>query len=114
MLGTVTVNTSAPQHLLALSTAPSADVGRAIVKTLVERRLIACGTVLPGATSIYRWKGAVEDAQEVVMLMKTTEERWAELAAAYPALHPYEVPELIAVPIAAGLGPYLAWLSAET
>lgn len=110
----MTVNTSAPRHLLALSTAPSADVGRAIVKTLVERRLIACGTVIPGATSIYRWKGAVEDSAEAVMLLKTTHERWRELAEVFPSLHPYDVPELIAVPIAAGLAPYLEWLSAET
>ena len=110
----MTVNTSAPEHLLALSTAPSADVGRAIVKTLVERRLIACGTVLPGATSIYRWKGAVEDTPEAVMLLKTTRQRWRELAEVFPSLHPYDVPELIAVPIAAGLAPYLEWLSAET
>lgn len=114
MLGTVTVNTSAPTHLLALSTAPSADVGRAIVKTLVERRLIACGTVLDSATSIYRWKGAIEDTHEAVLLLKTTSERWRELAEVFPSLHPYDVPELIAVPLAAGLGPYLDWLSAET
>ena len=110
----MTVNTSAPRHLLVLATAPSADVGRAIVKTLVERRLIACGTVLSGAQSIYRWNGAIENAAEVVMLMKTTSERWRELSEVFPSLHPYDVPELIAVPIVAGLGPYLEWLSRET
>ncbi len=89
-------------------------MARAIVKTLVERRLVACGTVLDSATSIYRWKGQLEDAHEAVMLMKTTTERWRELAEVFPSLHPYEVPELIAVPIAAGLAPYLEWLSTET
>ncbi len=97
-----------------IATAPSADAGRDIVTALVERRLIACGTVLDGATSIYRWKGAIETAPEAVLLLKTTTERWRELADVFPSLHPYDVPELIAVPIAAGLEPYLEWLSAET
>lgn len=96
------------------TTAPSAEAGRTIVRALVERRLVACGTVLPGAVSIYRWKGAVEQQDEAVVMLKTTAERWPALAAALPELHPYEVPELIAVPASAGLPAYLQWLSDET
>lgn len=99
---------------MALSTAPSEEVGRRIIASLVERRLIACGTLLPGAVSIYRWQGAVEEAREVVLILKTTAGRWDELRETYPTLHPYDVPELIAWPIAAGHTPYLDWLSAET
>lgn len=96
------------------TTTPSAEAGRTIVRALVERRLVACGTVLPGAVSIYRWKGAVEQQDEAMVILKTTTERWSALAAALPELHPYEVPELIAVPASAGLPGYLQWLSDET
>lgn len=75
---------------------------------------MACGTVIPGGVSIYRWKGDVEEQREAVVILKTTAARWAALAAALPELHPYEVPELIAVPAAAGLPAYLQWLSEET
>ncbi|MGA2383697.1 MAG: divalent-cation tolerance protein CutA [Gemmatimonadales bacterium] len=100
--------------LTALTTAPSAEAAKRLVRTLVERRVIACGTVLPGAVSTYWWQGAVAEEEEVVVVMKTTAERWAELAATLPGLHPYEVPELIALPVADGHPPYLAWVRAET
>jgi periplasmic divalent cation tolerance protein len=104
-----------PNSLLAaLTTAPSADAAKRLVRTLVERRLVACGTVLPGATSTYWWQGAVTEEEEVVVVLKTTAARWSALAAALPALHPYEVPELIALPVVGGHGPYLAWVRAET
>lgn len=99
---------------MALTTAPSAEAARVLVRALVERRLVACGTVIPGATSIYWWRDAVEESAECVVILKTTASRWSELAAALPGLHQYEVPELIAVPIMAGHGPYLEWLGAET
>lgn len=99
---------------MAVTTAPSAEEGRRIVRALVERRIIACGSVLPGATSIYRWKGTVEEAAETVVLMKTTAERRPDLERVLPELHPYEVPELIVLPIVGGHTPYLDWLSAET
>jgi periplasmic divalent cation tolerance protein len=110
------VNVSAPEgdYLLAVTTLPSVEAARSLARALVERRLVACGTVLPGATSVYRWKGEVEESEEAVVLLKTTASRWAELAAALPLLHPYQVPELIAVPVVAGHRPYLEWLSAET
>jgi periplasmic divalent cation tolerance protein len=99
---------------MAVTTAPSAEAASALVRELVARRLIACGTVLPGAHSIYRWKGAVEESDEAVVLLKTTGGRWEELKAVLPSLHPYEVPELIAVPIVDGHAAYLDWLIAET
>ena len=110
----MTFNAAATAYILAVTTVPSVDEGRRIVKELVERRLIACGNVLPGATSIYRWKGAIEETAEAVVLMKTTAGRWPELERALPALHPYDVPELIALPILGGHAAYLEWLSAET
>lgn len=114
LLGPVTFNNGETACVLAVTTAPSEDEGRRIVRALVERRIIACGNVLPLATSIYRWKGAVEETREAVVLMKTRMERVRALQDALPALHPYEVPELIVVPITGGHGPYLDWLRAET
>jgi periplasmic divalent cation tolerance protein len=102
------------QYLVALTTTPSEPVASSLVRALVERRLIACGTMLVGASSIYRWKGSIEAAPEVVVLMKTTVDRWDALKAALPSLHPYDVPELLALPVADGLQPYLDWLFAET
>jgi periplasmic divalent cation tolerance protein len=110
----VTLNAYASVYVMAVSTVPSLDVGRRLVRQLVERRLIACGNVLPGATSIYRWKDAIEETPEAVILMKTRVEKWEELKQVFPALHPYDVPELIMVPIMGGHQPYLDWLSAET
>ncbi|HXY69961.1 MAG TPA: divalent cation tolerance protein CutA [Gemmatimonadales bacterium] len=100
--------------LAALTTAPSAEKAKRLVRTLVERRLVACGTVLPGAASTYRWHGVVTEEEEVVVILKTTATRWAALAAALPALHPYEVPELVALPVVGGYRPYLEWLRSET
>jgi periplasmic divalent cation tolerance protein len=99
---------------MAVTTVPTVEAARALVRSLVERRVVACGTIVPGAVSIYRWQGAIEEAGEVVVLLKTTVGRWPALREALPALHPYEVPELVAVPIAGGHPPYLDWLSAET
>jgi periplasmic divalent cation tolerance protein len=100
--------------LAALTTAPSAETAKRLVRTLVERRLIACGTVLPGAVSTYWWQGAIAEEEEVVVVMKTTAERWPELAATLPGLHPYEVPELIAFRATGGHPRYLEWVRAET
>ncbi len=100
--------------MLAVTTVPSMDEGLRIVRTLVERRIVACGTVLPGAVSLFRWQGTIEEAEEVVVLLKTRADRVRDLDAALPELHPYDVPELIVVPITGGHGPYLDWLSAET
>jgi periplasmic divalent cation tolerance protein len=100
--------------LLVLTTLGSADAARTLVRGLVEDRVIACGTLLAGGTSIYRWRGAMTEESEVVVLLKTRVERWDALCAAVTARHPYEVPELLAFPVERGLASYLAWLGAET
>ena len=105
---------SAGTHIVAFTTAPSPEAARALVGALVERRLVACGTVVPGAVSVYRWRGAVEQQDEALVVLKTTTGRWPELAAVFSGLHPYEVPELVAVPVVGGLPAYLRWLSEAT
>ena len=98
--------------LLVLTTFTSeADAAR-VVQVLLEERLVACGNLLPGARSLYRWKGGVADEREVVVLMKVREGDWAALVARLHELHPYEVPECIAVRVAAGSPEYLAWFEA--
>ena len=99
--------------LVALSTVGSADDAQRIARALVERRLAACVNVVPGLTSVYAWKGAVETDQELLLVIKTRRARFEALRAALVELHPYEVPELIALPVEAGHGPYLDWLNAS-
>jgi periplasmic divalent cation tolerance protein len=89
--------------------ASEADAAR-VVRQLVEERLVACGNVLPGVRSIYRWKGSVEDAREVMAVLKTRKQDWTALLSRLHELHPYETPECIAVRIAAGAPRYMAWL----
>ena len=104
----------APTALLVLTTLPDRDAADSLVRELVERRLIACGTVLDGVTSVYRWEGSVEQARETQVLLKTSQVRWESLRDAVMRLHPYDVPELLALPVAAGLPAYLAWVGSET
>jgi periplasmic divalent cation tolerance protein len=98
------------ERLLALSTVATAGDAERIARAVVERRLAACVNVLPEVVSIYRWKGSVEREEERLLVMKTTSERFEALRRAIVELHPYEVPEVIALPVAAGHEPYLAWL----
>jgi periplasmic divalent cation tolerance protein len=98
---------------VALSTAPDAETAARIARVLVEERLAACVNLVPGVRSLYRWKGRVEDAGEVLLLIKTRAERLDALAARLRALHPYELPELVALPATGGLGAYLDWVAAE-
>ena len=100
--------------LLAYCTCPDADSAEAIAHALVEERLAACVSRLPGVRSTYRWQGSVEQADEVLLLIKTTADRLDALTARLRALHPYELPELIAVEVRAGLPAYLDWVAAET
>lgn len=100
--------------VVVLVTAPTSEVASTLVRALVERRLIACGTILPGATSIYRWGGAIEEAREVQLVLKSSAERVPELTAAIIALHPYENPEVLVLDAAGGSEPYLRWVLDET
>jgi periplasmic divalent cation tolerance protein len=102
------------QILLVLTNLPDAAGAQALAASLVSERLAACVNVLAPCRSVYRWQGAIESAQEVPLLIKTTAERYAALEAAIRAAHPHELPEIIAVPIARGLPDYLNWIAAET
>lgn len=99
-----------PTLLVFVSCPP--DAADALASALVERRLAACVNVLPGLRSVYRWNDAVERADESLLIAKTTTAGYAALEAAIVALHPYELPEVLAVDIAAGLPAYLQWLAA--
>jgi periplasmic divalent cation tolerance protein len=100
------------EMLLVFSTFANADDATRVVRALVEERLIACGNLLPGARSIYRWQGEVADQPEVVVLMKTRKQDWTALLSRLHELHPYDTPECVAVRIAAGAPKYMAWLEA--
>ncbi|MDR7069846.1 periplasmic divalent cation tolerance protein [Pseudoxanthomonas japonensis] len=99
---------------LILSTCPDADTAQRLARALVDERLAACVNLLPGVVSTYRWQGQVEQATEVQLLAKTTGERREALVARLAELHPYELPEILAVETAAGLPAYLDWVAAET
>jgi periplasmic divalent cation tolerance protein len=99
---------------VVLMTVPDVATGEEIVRLLVEERLAACGTLLPGAVSIYRWQGEVERAEECVVLLKTLASREVRLVERAAALHPYEVPELLVLPVVAGLPSYLTWVGDAT
>jgi periplasmic divalent cation tolerance protein len=98
---------------VVLITAPDGQTARQLARALVERRLAACVNLVPGITSIYRWQGAVEESGEVLMIAKTSAEAYPRLEAALSELHPYEVPECIALAPDAVAPKYLAWLGAE-
>ena len=100
--------------LLCFNTCPDPATAERLATLLVEERLAACVQVLPGLRSVYRWQGALERSEEVLLLIKTTPERYPTLQARLPALHPYELPELVAVEASAGLPAYLQWLADET
>lgn len=100
--------------LLVMSSLPDPAAAQQLARTLVERRLAACVSVLAPGRSVYRWQGSVEEAAEVPLLIKTTAGRYAELESALRALHPYELPEIIAVPVTHGLPGYLDWVAGET
>jgi periplasmic divalent cation tolerance protein len=101
--------------IVVLITVPSLEVGERIAASLLEKKLAACVNILPGVTSIYTWKGAVQKDQEQMLLVKTRAELFQErLVPAVEALHPYEVPEIIALPLVLGSPDYLDWIAAET
>ena len=103
-----------PSHIVVLTTLENGDQARAFVRQLLERRVIACGTVFADVTSLYRWNGDVQEAAETQVLLKTRRDRWEDLQAAVRELHPYDVPELLALPVQEGLPSYLDWVADET
>jgi periplasmic divalent cation tolerance protein len=105
---------SAPEYVVVLVTAASAEEGARLGRTLVEERLAACANVIGPIRSIYRWQGAVEEADEHLLLLKARGAEVAALEARVRALHSYDVPEVIALPVTAGSAQYLAWLADAT
>lgn len=101
---------SADRALIALSTVGSEADAERIAKALVEERLAACVNILPGVRSIYRWKGAVEDERELMLLMKTTLDGVERLRERLHELHPYEVPEFVVVQVDRISAAYGAWI----
>jgi periplasmic divalent cation tolerance protein len=100
--------------LIVHCTCPDTQTAERIATALIERRLAACVNILPGVTSVYRWQGAVEQAGEVLLMIKTEAARYPALQAAIVELHPYELPEVVAVEAAAGLPAYLDWVRDAT
>ena len=99
---------------LVFCSCPDPDTARCLATTLVEARLAACVSVLPPMRSVYRWQGQVEQADEVLLLAKTVAGRLPALMERLTALHPYELPEIVAVEAAAGLPAYLDWVADAT
>jgi periplasmic divalent cation tolerance protein len=100
--------------VVVLTTLASTDDAVKLIKALLERRLVACGTVTPGARSLYRWEDKLADEQEVMVMLKTRSGAVHGLERAFKELHPYKVPELLVVPVSGGLERYLGWINSET
>ena len=100
--------------MLVLTTLPNSDAAAELAKSVVNEKLAACANVLPAVRSIYRWQGKVQDENEVLVLFKTTQEHFERLKARILELHPYEVPEVLAIPVEQGYQAYLDWLAQET
>jgi len=106
-----------PDPVVVLSTLPDAEEAAAIARVLVEERLAACVNLVPGVRSIYRFEGptgaTMQDEREVLAIIKTTRERYADLAQRLVELHPYDVPEVLAVPLLGGHLDYIEWIAAS-
>lgn len=103
-----------PAVRVVLTTVPDAQVGARLARALVEERLAACVNLVPGVRSFYRWQGKLEDAGEVLLLVKTRADRCAALAARIQALHPYELPEVLELSASGGSAAYLDWVGRES
>jgi len=100
--------------LLVLTNLPDRPAAEKLAQTLVGEGLAACVNILAPCRSVYRWNGVVQSEEEIPVLAKTTSERYAALEAAIRSNHPYELPEIVAVPVERGLAAYLAWVAEET
>jgi periplasmic divalent cation tolerance protein len=99
---------------IVLVTVPDMETGQAVARSVVEARLAACGNVVPGVVSIYRWEGGVHEDPEYLLIFKTVAEKVAALEATVVRQHPYEVPEFLVLPVMGGYQPYLNWVAEET
>ena len=102
------------ETLLVLTNCPDEEAANTIALAIVEARLAACVNILPRVQSIYRWQGRVESATEIPLFIKSTAACYPALQETIRTLHPYEIPEIIAVPIGRGLPAYLNWVAEET
>ena len=102
------------QPLLVFTNLPDAASAEVLAGYLITHRLAACVNILSPCTSVYRWQGCIERASEIPLLIKTTAERYPALETAILDNHPYELPEIVAVPIGHGLPAYLGWIATET
>jgi periplasmic divalent cation tolerance protein len=100
--------------LVVFSTFPNPDKAAEVARTLVNEQLAACVNLVGGVRSIYRWKGEISDDSETLAVIKTTRERFDAMRTRLVELHPYDVAEVIALPVEAGHAPYLAWVESET
>jgi periplasmic divalent cation tolerance protein len=100
--------------ILVMTTLPDRASAHGLARALVEARVAACVNIGAAVDSLYHWRGEIETASEVPVLIKTGRDRYGELEAAIRARHPYELPEIIAVPVTEGLASYLQWITAET
>jgi len=99
---------------VVLMTAPDRATAESLAESVVGERLAACASLVPGLTSLFWWEGRVQRAEEVLLLLKTEADRVPALIARAAELHPYDVPEVLALQVDAGFGPYLDWVRAET
>ncbi len=100
--------------VLVMTNAPDRETAARLAEALVGNRTAACVNILAPCRSIYHWKGETESAEEVPVLVKTTAERYAAVEQSIRELHPYELPEILCVPVSAGLPAYLDWIHEET
>jgi len=100
--------------LLVFTTLPNADAALELARNLVQERLAACANIMPAIRSIYKWQGKIQDENEVLVLLKTKHDQFERLKSRILELHPYEVPEVLAIPVEQGYGAYLEWLTRET
>jgi len=98
---------------LVLTTAPTLDVATSLAEGLLDAGLIACANIVPGVRSLYRWKGEVQRDDEVLVLMKSTTTLYPRLEAFLAKAHPYDVPEILSMPVSAGFAPYVSWIREE-
>lgn len=98
------------QQIIALNTCPDTVTASKLANILVENRLAACVNILPAVTSVYRWQGKIEQDNEVLLIIKTRRDRFSALETLIRSHHPYELPEIVAVPIDTGLKDYLNWI----
>jgi len=96
--------------VVVLCTVPDAETGASLARTIVDEKLAACVNLVPGIRSIYSWKGEIQDEGEVLLLVKTRESRFGALRERLASLHPYDVPEIVALPASDCHGPYLDWV----